>query len=319
MAISAIAECRADRESRQVILADLPADDFSQRLAGTGILVQTGPFIVRIRSRIEGFAHLLRRFYAPFPVVAAPAIADFHIQLERPNSVRRWWRPQALFLLDDRSPFLPYPLSHAFPLFEWGLNWGIAMQAHQNLMLHSAVVERSGRAMLLPATPGSGKSTLCAALINRGWRLFSDEFGLVRSGDGHLIPLPRPVPLKNRSIEVIRDFAPEAELGPSFHGTRKGTVAHLVSPAFSVAQSAVTAPPGWLVFPRYRAGVPLRLTPIPKQQAFLKLANNSFNYQLLGLRGFEGVTRLVRDCDCYILSYSHLGEAIDALNALAES
>jgi HprK-related kinase A len=319
MAIAAIAECRVNRESRQVILAELPDDDITERLGGTGILVQTGPFIVRIRSRVGGFARLFRRFYAHFPVVAAPAVADFHIQLDRPNSVRRWWRPQVLFLLDDRSPFLPYPLSHAFPLFEWGLNWAIAMQAHQYLMLHSAVVERSGRAMLLPAVPGSGKSTLCAAMVSRGWRLFSDEFGLVRADNGHLQPLPRPMPLKNRSIEVIRDFAPEAELGPSFHGTRKGTVAHLVSPASSVAHSAVTAPPAWLVFPRYKAGLPLRLTPIPRQQAFLKLANNSFNYQLLGLRGFEGVTRLVRDCDCHILSYGNLDEAIDALNRLAES
>jgi HprK-related kinase A len=302
-----------------VRLAELSDDVFSQRLAGTGILLQTGPFIVRIQSRIENFKQLLQRFYAHFPVIAEPAITDFHIRLKRPQNIRRWLRPQALFMLDDQSPFLPYPISHAFPLFEWGLNWGIAMQAHQYLMLHSAVVERSGRAMLLPAWPGCGKSTLCAALVSRGWRLFSDEFGLVRSGDGHLIPLPRPIPLKNRSIDVIRDFAADADFGPLFHGTRKGTVAHLGSPAFSVEQSNVTAPPGWIVFPRYSFGVPLRLEPISKQQAFIKLANNSFNYQLLGLRGFEGVARLTRNCDCYILSYSILDEAIDALNRLAES
>ena len=301
-----------------MILAKLPDDDVNQRLAGTGILLHAGPFIVRIRSGIEHFTQLLQRFYAHFPVLAEPAIADFHIHLKQPRSIRRWWRPQALFMLDGQSPFLPYPLSHAFPLFEWGLNWGIAMQAHQYLMLHSAVVERSGRALLLPAWPGSGKSTLCAALVNRGWRLFSDEFGLVRPGDGQLIPLPRPMPLKNRSIDVIRNFAPDAELGPSFHGTRKGTVAHLVSPAASVEKLTVPSPPGWLVFPRYRSGAPLRLESIPKQQAFIKLANNSFNYQLLGLRGFEGVTRLVRACDCYVLSYSNLDEAMIALNRLAE-
>lgn len=300
-------------------LAELSDEVFSQRLAETGILLQTGPFTLRIQSRIENFRLLLQRLYAHFPVVAEPAIADFHVSLKRPNGVRRWWRPQVLFMLDGKAPFLPYPLSHAFPLFEWGLNWGIAMQAHQYLMLHSAVVERSGRALLLPAWPGCGKSTLCAALVSRGWRLFSDEFGLVRSGDGHLIPLPRPLPLKNRSIDVIRDFSTDANFGPSFHKTRKGTVAHLGSPALSVEQSNVTAPPGWVVFPRYKSGAPLKLASISKQQAFIKLANNSFNYQLLGLRGFEEVTRLIRGCDCYILSYSSLEEAIDALNCLAES
>ena len=133
------------------------------------------------------------------------------------------------------------------------------------------------------------------------------------------MPLPRPLPLKNRSIEVIRDFAPAAELGPDFHGTRKGTVAHLRSPDASVQQVSDSAPPGWLVFPRYRDGAPLQLETIEKPQAFMKLANNSFNYQLLGLEGFQGVARLVRDCDCYSLSYGNLDEAIGVLNTLADA
>ena len=300
-------------------LAELPGEALAQRLEGKGILLQTGPFTVRIHSRVEGFTQQFRRFYASFPVVSEPAIADFHVRLIMPGGIRRRWRPQVLLLLDGQEVFLPYPLSHAFPLFEWGLNWAIAMQAHQYLMLHSAAVETAGKVMLLPAWPGSGKSTLCAALVSRGWRLFSDEFGLVRIDDGLLVPLPRPTPLKNKSIDVIREFAPGLEFGPAFHGTRKGTVAHLRTPDASVAQAHITAPPGWLVFPRYQAGVPLSLKPIARPQAFLKLANNSFNYQLLGLHGFQAVTRLVRHCDCYILSYSDLDEAIIKLNQLTDT
>jgi HprK-related kinase A len=302
-----------------VRLAELPADDFNHRLAETGIVLRTGPFTVQVHSGVEEFADQFRRFYGVFPLVPVPAIADFHVRLSQLRGLHRWWHPQVEFLLDGRAPFLPYPLSHAFPLFEWGLNWSIAMQAHQFLMLHSAAVERNGRVLLLPAWPGAGKSTLCAALVSRGWRLFSDEFGLVRVGDGQLVPLPRPVPLKNRSIRVIRDFAPHAELGPDFHGTRKGTVAHLRSPDACVQQAAVPAPPGWLIFPRYQAGAPLHLKPIDIPQAFLKLTNNSFNYRLLGLQGFQTVTRLVRHCDRYILSYSDLDEAIDTLNQLADA
>ena len=300
-------------------LAELPEEALARYLEGTGILLQTGPFIVRIRSRIEGFAQQLQQLYTSFPVVQEPAIADFHIQLTMPGGIRRYWRPQALLLLDGEEIFLPYPLSHAFPLFEWGLNWAIAMQAHQYLMLHSAAIERAGKVMLLPAWPGCGKSTLCAALVSRGWRLFSDEFGLVRIDDGLLVPLPRPIPLKNKSIDVIRNFASDMEIGPAFHGTRKGTVAHLRTPDASVAQAHTAAPPGWLVFPRYQAGAPLSLKPISSPQAFLKLANNSFNYPLLGLHGFQAVTRLVRHSDCYILSYSNLDEAMVKLNQLADT
>ena len=302
-----------------MILAELADDDCHQRLAYRGLLLQTGPFTVKVRSDINGFIQLLRQFYGQFPVVEAPAIADFHVQISRPGGIRRWWRPQVKFLLDGQSPFRPFQLSHAFPLFEWGLNWGIAMRAHQYLMLHSAAVERGGKVLLLPAWPGCGKSTLCAALVGRGWRLFSDEFGLVRIDDGQLVPLPRPTPLKNKSIDVIRGFTADVEIGPAFHGTRKGTVAHLRTPDNSVAQAHIPAPPGWLVFPRYQAGAPLNLKAISRPQAFLKLTNNSFNYRLLGLQGFQAVTRLVRHCDSYILSYSDLDEAIDTLSRLADA
>ena len=300
-------------------LAGLTDDDCRQRLVGKGLLLQTGPFTVRICSDVDVFREQLRHFYSHFSVVDTPAIADFHVRMSRPSGLRRWWRPQVQFLLDGQAPFQPFQLGHAFPLFEWGLNWSIAMQAHQYLMLHSAVVERGGKTMLLPAWPGCGKSTLCAALVSRGWRLFSDEFGLLRLTDGQLVPLPRPTPLKNKSIKVIRDFSPDTELGPAYHGTRKGTVAHVRTPDSSVTQAHITAPPGWLVFPRYQAGVSTRMKPVAGPQAFLKLANNSFNYQLLGLQGFQAVTKLVRNCDCYILTYSDLDEAITTLNQLADA
>jgi HprK-related kinase A len=201
-------------------------------------------------------------------------------------------------------------------MLEWGLNWCIAKRCHHLLMLHAAVVERNGRALILPAWPGHGKSTLCAALVHSGWRLFCDEFGLVRPEDGALLPLPRLIPLKNESIEVIRSFAPNAHIGPSFHGTRKGTIAHVRPPTESVERMHETARPGWFVFPRWVAGSPLRLEPMLKSEAFLMVATNAFNYEVLGQTSFELVGQMVNDCDCYSLIYSDLDEALKALDEL---
>ena len=99
------------------------------------------------------------------------------------------------------------------------MNWCISAHAHQFLILHAAVLERGGVALIMPAPPGSGKSTLCAALALSGWRLLSDELALIDPGSGRVWPLCRPVSLKNRSIEVIRHFAPEAVFGPVAEGT----------------------------------------------------------------------------------------------------
>ena len=235
----------------------------------------------------------------------------------QPRNHRHFWRPQARFLIDGKPPFEPYPLDLAFPHLEWGLNYCIATRAHQYCMLHSAVVAREGKAMLLPAMPGSGKSTLCAALIHRGWRLLSDEFGLVRSGENRLTPLPRVVPLKNRSIDIIREFAPEATIGPTFPKTRKGDLAHLAPPADAILNQHLRPDPAWVVFPRYTPGAAPTLEPLPKGVAFIRLANNAFNYRLLGESGYRTLVALIRSCDCYSFSYSDLESATQALNALA--
>lgn len=57
---------------------------------------------------------------------------------------------------------------------------------------------------IVPAPLDSAKRTLCAALVGKGWRLLSDELALVRLDTGELVPLPRPISLKNASINIIR-------------------------------------------------------------------------------------------------------------------
>ena len=185
-------------------------------------------------------------------------------------------------------------------------------------MLHSAVVERQGHAIVFPAWPGHGKTTLCAGLMLRGWRLLSDEFGLFRPLRETLVPLPRLLPLKNASIEVIREFSQDAVLGPTFPKTRKGDVAHLKPTRESVYRANETAEASLIVFPRWEKDAPLRIDPMQQSQSFLMLATNAFNYEVLGETAFRSVERLVRECPCYSLVYSDLDEAVTALSQLLE-
>lgn len=304
---------------RLMRVGDLTYAQLEERLAADGLRLQFGPFNLLLRSDLAAFASLAHSLYRFYPLAPAGEIADFHLRIAAARGLRRWLRPQAVFSLDGQSPFAPYSADQALPALEWGINWCIATRAHHLLMLHSAVVERSGQAMIFPAWPGHGKSTLCAALVHSGWRLLSDEFGLVRPEDGKLLPIPRLIPLKNESIDVIRQFRPEAFIGPSFLKTRKGTVAHVRPPEDSIRRSDEPAEARWLVFPRWEAGASLALEAMPKSEAFLMVATNAFNYEVLDATAFDLVTSMARNCDCYSLRYSDLGEAVAALDSLARS
>jgi HprK-related kinase A len=278
---------------------------------------RTGPFGVRLTTDYRPLIGTVRAFYPGCQLDPADTVHAYHVRVERLRNPRRWWRRQAQFYIDGERPFDPYPLDHAFPFLEWGINWCIATRAHQYLMLHSGAVEVAGRGMLLPATPGSGKSTLSAGLALRGFRLLSDEFGLYDPRRQHLVPLPRAVPLKNRSIQVIRDFAPDAYIGPTYPKTRKGDVAHLRPPGDSISRQHEPAKPRWVVFPRFQSGAQLKLTALPKSVAFNRLAQNSFNYALLHLDGFQALGELIKRCDCYSLRFGDLEQAVAQLSRLA--
>ncbi len=281
-----------------------------------GICLDIGPFCVRLKSHETSFLKTLAFLYQDFPVLQEDAFADFHVVLERPQGIRHYLKPQVLFITDGQQPFEPFPLSHALPLFEWGLNWCIARRSHQYLMLHAAVVEKNGKALILPALPGSGKSTLSAALAMHGWRFLSDEFTMIRPQDGKIIPIPRPTPLKNASIQVIKDNFLNAEMGPLFPKTRKGTVAHLRTPERSVEQLKQTVLPELLIFPKYQANTEIQLNPLNKPYVVFKLASNAFNYELMGRTGFELVKNMTSSCRCYNLTYSRFDQVLPLLDDL---
>lgn len=300
-------------------LHQLPGEALRQQLGGPGLWLGTGPFSVRIRSRIESVAQGLAELYGQFEVRNSREVfADFHVEINSPGWLRSVVRPQATFSFDGHLPFKPLPRVQAYPMLEWGLNWCVSMHAHQFLIVHAAVLEKNGGAVILPAPPGSGKSTLAAALCLSGWRLLSDELTLIDRQSAQIYPLPRPVSLKNASIPLIKAFSSEAFVNTPCHDTLKGTVAHLRPPRESVRRQHEPAPAAWVIFPKWEAGAATDLTPRSRAQTFMHLADNAFNYSHLGLSGFEVGTRLVQGCDCYDFRYSDLAEAIARFDDLAD-
>lgn len=288
-----------------------------QRLAAEGLFLSTGPFVYHITSDIAAIADGLHQLYGDFPAVDAADFADFHVDVPRRRNWRRWdWDVDVR--VGGEAPAIALPIEQAYAVFEGCLNWCIYTQAHQYLIVHAATVEKDGHAVVLPAAPGSGKSTLCAALMSRGWRLLTDELTIVDVDTRMILPLVRPVSLKNQSIQVIAQFAPQSVFGPVSPNTIKGTIAHVRPPIESVARAGECCRARWLVTPQYSAGSTTKVTPLSKGRAFMLMAASSVNYLLHGGRGFSVLTDMIDGADAFRLVYSDLDDAIrwfDQLNA----
>jgi HprK-related kinase A len=288
----------------------------NRMLMTTGLWLDIGAATIRVHSASSVFGAQLQAVYGSFPAIEHASWADVHVRIQPSKGFRRWLKPQALFHCDGLQTFDPFPAASPLPLFEWGCNWAIGRRLNDRLLLHAGAVERDGLALVLPAMPGSGKSTLTAALSQHGWRLLSDEFGAYEPSSGMFQAVLKPIALKNESIAVVRRFAPSAVIGPEFPKTRKGTVAHVAPTSDAVKRRHEPARPGAIVLPRWQAGAVARLEPLSPSTVFPALAFNAFNYGLLGADGFRSAVRLVRECLAWQLVYSELEDALSAIESV---
>ena len=281
-----------------------------------GLNLRLGPFVMRLVGRDRRLAQCLYDYYPDYPLAPDDSFADGEIRLLGQSLVARALRRPLCLGLEDGVPFTECAPGALLAHLEWAINWCVASRAHHYLMLHAAVIERNGHALLLPGQPGAGKSTLCAWLIHRGWRLLSDEFTLIRDRELTIDPLPRLIPLKNESIALIREHVPAATFGPCIPGTRKGTVSHLSPPLDHLRRMAQTARPRWVVFPQYDADASPEFSALHPAECFSQLTQNAFNYTVLGREAFERAGALTDAVDAWRLRYRNLQQAEALLNAL---
>lgn len=277
-----------------------------------------GRFRVSLQTNIPKLSSWVTELYKPTPNEAWD-FCDFHIQVSRYRGLDTLFRKQAKFTFAERTFFNPLEFEHAFPLMEWGLNWCVTNNINTHIVIHAAVLERDGLALVMPGSPGSGKSTLCAALSFRNpWRLLSDELTLYDADSNLISPNPRPIALKDKSIDVIGRYHPHLTFTEQIDDTHKGSIAYLLPTDKSLSGRHDQAKPSVLLFPRYDADYEgCSLSSLNKAEAMMRLAEQTFNYSILGQTAFRGLNQFVRNSQCFELTYNgNLDQACQAIEEL---
>lgn len=287
-------------------LKDLSHSEFSSSLNSNGLEIDFGFTSFCISTKIKSVQSTFKLLYGDYELKPKEAFTDFQISVAYPHNVRRFFKPQVSFYFDEYSPFLPLPKSQCYPLLEWGMNWCVAGHKHNYLLLHGAVLEKNGEAIIFPAPPGSGKSTLCAYLSHSGWRLLSDEMTVINLTTGLVEPFVRPICLKNDSIDLFHSWFPDAFISNVAKDTNKGDVAHVKAPIDSVTRYKEPARVKAIVLPKYNKDIELDIYALNKCDAYKSLSSNAFNEGVLGPSGFEAAVNLVESCDTVEIHYNDL-------------
>jgi len=204
-------------------------------------------------------------------------------------------------------------LSHLAPIVKSEL-WQTAINSYQFLFyVHAGVVGNGDSCVLLPAAPGSGKSSLTAALTHRGHRYFSDEVALVEPETFRVAPMPLALCVKSSGWELIAGYYPEILHRPAHRRNDGKMVRYLPPPAAALQQKS--SPVSHIIFPRYDPDVETTLSPVGRPEALRRLMEECLAMRRrLTAADAHGLVRWMETIHCYELSFSSLQEATDLVS-----
>ncbi|NQT91900.1 MAG: hypothetical protein HQ559_03995 [Lentisphaerae bacterium] len=144
------------------------------------------------------------RMYGGFGSIPAPADAP-HIEV---FCLEEKFGPTRTFTLfaGDRTCRLSRP--DTFDRLFVVLAYLVAMNIRSHYLVHASCVSRAGRAIVMPAASGIGKSTLSSYLVNRGMGFLSDEVAPIHRATGTVDPFPRRVGIRPGPAEDLVEGLP---------------------------------------------------------------------------------------------------------------
>ncbi len=249
-----------------------------------------------------------------------PAVAHLEVEAARSDAVFDVLEAEGgHVLLNGIAPFgFCRDLSRVTPRLKT-LLLQTAVQRHSYLFqIHAGVVSNGQKCLLLPAAPGSGKTTLTAGLTAAGFQYFSDEVALLQEPDLEVRPVPISLSVKSGALEVLAPLFPK--LRRSANHTREDfeTVTYLNPPMTSLSYDwNRTFPAGWIVFPQYSPRATTELRPIGKAEALRRLMQEVLVVgSALDKRIVRSLVHWIQRIDCYELPNSSLSQAVQLIGSL---
>lgn len=171
-------------------------------------------------------------------------------------------------------------------------------------VFHAAALADARGGVILCGASGSGKSTLATRMLANGWGCLSDEV-IVLDGDGKISGFARSLALKRGSAFLWRWLLGEKGGWEGLLQFSDGSV--WLEPCLLIPKEIYPQTvPRLLLFPRYVADSPLRVTPLSAAQSLFHLLKTLVNARTLPNSGMESAARLARQVPAYAVEYSDL-------------
>ena len=177
-----------------------------------------------------------------------------------------------------------------------------------------AVSSATASACVLPADPESGKTTLTTGLVRAGYAYLTDEAMSFDWETGEIEPYPKPLSIDPGSQFLFPELAPPPPAGlrrasPTGSGRclRRRSATNAVGGRCRAKSSCSRST---------KNDVETRIEPIPRAEALVELAKNTFRFREHPRRALDSLARVIAEVECYRLSVGDLDAACTLIDEL---
>ncbi|MEJ0020633.1 MAG: PqqD family peptide modification chaperone [Acetobacteraceae bacterium] len=185
------------------------------------------------------------------------------------------------------------------------------------LNLHAGVVAGPAGAVLLPAPPGSGKSTLTAALVRSGLDYFSDEVALLAADDLAVMAFPLAMCIKLTGLAAMQALYPGSDALPVHTRVDGKRVVYLPLPRDRVPEPGARRQVAAIVFPRYDPGATSTIRPLARPEALARLMSQCVGVgPVLQAADIARLVAWIRGIPCFEAVYPDLPLVVAAIGRM---
>jgi len=210
-------------------------------------------------------------------------------------------------LVDGKKKHQTNRKSELFSHLEWMITCNTLLHLQEFFQLHAGAVVKGGKAILLPAGHGSGKTTLTLSLTKNRYRCLSDDIVLIDPESLMVIPFPRSFLIKDGAIKKLA----KSNLIDKKKGyyCRSEDILYF-NPDTNNKLSVRKVKPYAIVELKHNCRFKNELRPVSKSQMCIKLLRQSFNVHNYKRKAVTILTGLVRESKCYSLKTNNVNDAV---------
>ena len=177
-------------------------------------------------------------------------------------------------------------------------------------VIHASAVTNGKKTIAFTASPGSGKSTIAALLLQRGYSLVSDDFVPIERTTGNAFHVPIAMSVKEDATTILSMFYPSLlEQAETHRSLTNKKVKYLY-----FRETVTPSPVKEIIFIKYDPDVDFEMEKLPRIEALKLLLDEAWTYPSAVNAGsfLDWFTGLV----CYRLTYSNNEKAIKVIDQL---